>query len=397
METKEKTTNREQALQERMKAETKRIVGELCQLYSPEMKDQLEQAYLETVTGDPEKASKLLLDVQAVKETDDIRFLQAVAYIRGEHFDDARALLLQINENEPNSPQVLTHLAHVEFAQRRYKKAVKYFEKVHAKQMQDFNYMFEYAVSLMRSGREQKARNVFMHIIEYVEQNDVLINEFLMCDVYGFILEIDLRQKNGKFQNDTKRFSSFLDKVTLDPRAEQSMCRIIVTLSTFMDSKWVQPLFLNLINMIQKKNCLNTESAQECLHSGFTSWESYQYMYDSKLSKITAAFLSRDYTRNSQPVENERSAMIDQLSSEWNMSEYTISHPEELAYVKEKYPYTYEDNRTLIDEILRDPGSVQSRIEKLLLSLTNSTSLFDVHMAMKQDYDGFCKHFGVQQ
>ena len=72
--------------------------------------------------------------------------------------------------------------------------------------MQDFNYMFEYAVSLMRSGREQKARNVFMHIIEYVEQNDVLINEFLMCDVYGFILEIDLRQKNGKFQNDTKRF-----------------------------------------------------------------------------------------------------------------------------------------------------------------------------------------------
>ena len=82
METKEKTTNREQALQERMKAETERIVGELCQLYSPEMKDQLEQAYLETVTGDPEKASKLLLDVQAVKETDDIRFLQAVAYIR---------------------------------------------------------------------------------------------------------------------------------------------------------------------------------------------------------------------------------------------------------------------------------------------------------------------------
>ena len=66
---KEKTTNREQALQERMKAETERIVGELCQLYSPEMKDQLEQAYLETVTGDPEKASKLLLDVQAVKET----------------------------------------------------------------------------------------------------------------------------------------------------------------------------------------------------------------------------------------------------------------------------------------------------------------------------------------
>lgn len=57
--------------------------------------------------------------------------------------------------------------------------------------------------------------------------------------------------------------------------------------------------------------------------------------------------------------------------------------------MKEKYPYTYEDNRTLIDEILRDPGSVQSRIEKLLLSLTNSTSLFDVHMAMKQDYDGF--------
>ena len=204
METKEKTTNREQALQERMKAETERIVGELCQLYSPEMKDQLEQAYLETVTGDPEKASKLLLDVQAVKETDDIRFLQAVAYIRGEHFDDARALLLQINENEPNSPQVLTHLAHVEFAQRRYKKAVKYFEKVHAKQMQDFNYMFEYAVSLMLSGREQKARNVFMHIIEYVEQNDVLVSEFLMCDVYGFILEIDLRQKNGKFQNDTK-------------------------------------------------------------------------------------------------------------------------------------------------------------------------------------------------
>ena len=204
METKEKTTNREQALQERMKAETERIVGELCQLYSPEMKDQLEQAYLETVTGDPEKASKLLLDVQAVKETDDIRFLQAVAYIRGEHFDDARALLLQINENEPNSPQVLTHLAHVEFAQRRYKKAVKYFEKVHAKQMQDFNYMFEYAVSLMLSGREQKARNVFMHIIEYVEQNDVSVSEFLMCDVYGFILEIDLRQKNGKFQNDMK-------------------------------------------------------------------------------------------------------------------------------------------------------------------------------------------------
>ena len=198
METKEKTTNREQALQERMKAETERIVGELCQLYSPEMKDQLEQAYLETVTGDPEKASKLLLDVQAVKETDDIRFLQAVAYIRGEHFDDARALLLQINENEPNSPQVLTHLAHVEFAQRRYKKAVKYFEKVHAKQMQDFNYMFEYAVSLMLSGREQKARNVFMHIIEYVEQNDVSVSEFVMY--MGLFWKLTCGRKTESFK-----------------------------------------------------------------------------------------------------------------------------------------------------------------------------------------------------
>lgn len=397
MEAAENTVNREQVLQERMKEEKDRVVGELCQLYPSDMKDQLERAYLETVTGDPKKASELLLDILHVRETEDVRFLLAIAYIRGERFDDAKKLLLQINEDQPNIPHVLTHLGHVEFAQGRFKKAAKYFEQVYSIQSYDINYMFEFGVSLMRSGRDQKARNVLERIIDHVERSNVMISEFLMCDVYGFVLEIDARLKNGKFEADAKRFGACLDQMTMTPQAEESMKRIIVTLSMFMRYKWFQPQFYTFITMIQKKDLLKDESAQKCLLSAFSAWESYQYVSDPKVSEITAAFLSSDITRNPKLAQREENAMIDQLGSEWNMSEYARSHPQELDYVKEKYPYSYEENRTLIENIQRDTSSVQARIEKLLLSLSGGNSLFEIHMMMKQDYDALCRKLGIHQ
>lgn len=182
----------------------------------------------------------------------------------------------------------------------------------------------------------------------------------------------------------------------MTPEMQDDLAENIVYFCSLMSNKWYRPLFLEFISYIRDKGFFTEEDALITLASAFSSWESYYYHEDSRISALMETYLNagheRKYSRVNMLLEEERDAIeVKALAYDWYMCRYAAKHPEEIDYVREHYPHSYEDNRDFWEKARNDAEKTAAEVLDKLYEYARNTSRQELEESMNDAYKKACE------
>lgn len=345
---------------------------EVAMKYPFHMQINVMEAYQAAEEENFEKVETLcrtLLDCAVMPE---IQRLLGVSYLMQGKMQMAEKAFSDLTKAAPEVEDYHIHHALANIELRRFEEVADELEKIYPLQEYHPLYYTCYGECLQQLGRRKQSREMFYKEVEFFAETGTVVSPVILDGAFENLLMLDVTLGNGKYPDDIRIYYDFLNQIEMTEEMQNHLASNIAAFSTMMNIKWYQPLFLELITYVKSKGFLSEPGAQETLDSGFTSWESYHYHEDRRISAFTETFLNSSHQqRYEEPglfSEGEHSRIqIAALTYNWYMCLYAPMHIEEIDYLREQYPYTYADNRTLFEKIQKDAqGTAEEVLDELL-------------------------------
>lgn len=362
------------------------------------MQDTVREAFQAADEEDFEEAEALCRKLLEYQEAEDIRMLLGVCYFRQDKMERAEQVFQELVRGYPDTEQYRIYLGMTYHARGDYYEAVKELERLDPLSTYRPLFYTSYGDSLQQIGRVKQSREAFRREVEFFEKTGVIHSDIMLDGAFQNLLHLDITLANGKYPEDVELYFDFLDQVEMTEDMQECLSVNIVYFSTMMSNKWYRPLFLEFVTRIRDKGYLKRKESLEVLESAFTSWESYGYHEDRRVSALMESYLEavheRKYTLQEIKGFKEEADRIEvtALTYCWYMCQYAEEHPEEIDYIREAYPHTYADNAEFFRKILKDPAGTAEKIEKKLQRYTRKkTSRKELRESLFHVYEKACE------
>lgn len=214
----------------------------------------------------------------------------------------------------------------------------------------------------------------------------------MLARVYPKLLRADVEESNQRYQEDLEAYYAFLDTVVMNDLMQEYLIETLARLWELMGNTWFRPLLHEFVDHIKEKGYLTDEVYQKTLESAYASMESYKYFEDSRVSLLMKNVFKTAYdmTYVMQEAKTEETATtmkIDGLTHRWYLSQYYQGHEEEMAYVAEAYPSSYELIANVVEDIKNDATKLaKDTLEELMKHVVAGTSMEQLQKLLESSY-----------
>lgn len=362
------------------------------------MQDTVREAFQAADEEDFEEAEDLCRKLLEYQEAEDIRMLLGVCYFRQEKMERAEQVFQELVRGYPDTEQYRIYLGIAYHARGDFYEAVKELERLDPLSTYHPFFYTSYGDSLQQIGRMKQSREAFRREVDFFEKTGIIPSDIMLDGAFQNLLHLDVVLANGKYPEDVESYFDFLDQVEMTEDMQECLSVNIVYFSTMMSNKWFRPLFLEFVTRIRDKGYLKKKESLEVLESAFTSWESYGYHEDRRVSALMESYLEavheRKYTLQEVKgfKEEENRIEVTALTYCWYMCQYAAEHLEEIDYIREAYPHSYADNAEFFQKVLKDPSGTAEKIEKKLQRYTRKkTSRKELRESLFRVYKKACE------
>lgn len=355
------------------------------------MRESVKEAFQAAEENQYEKAEGIcckLLDYAPVSE---IRTLLGSCYFAHGHFQSACLVFSDLVQDYPEEKEYRVYYGVTNHALGRYEEAVKELGSLYPLSEYRPFYYTSYGDSLQQTGRLKQSCDVFREEAAFFKKTGTIVSADMLDGAFQNLLYLDITLGNGKYPEDITLYYDFLNQVEMTQEMQENLAGNIVYFCGLMSNKWYRPLFLEFISYIRDKGFLTDEDALVTLASAFSSWESYSYHEDNRVSAIMECYLSANHSRKYSEFdmlpEGERDEIEARaLAYEWYMCQYAAEHLEEIDYVRENYPYSYGDNKDFLEKARNDGEKTAEKVLDKLCGYARNTSRREVEESLHYAY-----------
>lgn len=362
--------------------------------YPAEMQSDVRNAFQAAGAGEFDKSTQFCLKLLEYKPDAEIRMLLGTNYFMQAKLWEARNVFSDLTQDYPGEERYLIYMGMTDHGLGRFKEAVKELGSLYPLKVYRPFFYTSYGDSLLQLGRLKQSRSAFYKEAAFFKQTGIIVSPVMLDGAFENLLYLDITLGNGKYPEDIKLYNDFLERIEMTEEMQDCLAGNIVYFCELMRNKWYRPLFLDFITHIREKGYLKGGDFSGTLDSAFASWESFQYHEDYRVNSLMETYLAASYERKySQPEGFSEDDMIEKtaLTYEWYMCQYAPGHPKEIDYIKEKYPYTYEDNRAFFEKVKNNPENTAEEILDKLLSYMQDTSGEEFAQSMHLAYQRACE------
>lgn len=357
------------------------------------LQENVRKAFRLAEEQDYERAAELccrILDEDAEKP--EIRYLLGICYFSQSKLEAAAIVLADLVEEYPEEDEYRCLLGITYHAMGVYGEAEKLLRSVYSPEEYRPFYFTSYGDSLQAVGKIQESRDIFYQEVEHYKKTGKILSKEMLDGAFQNLLYLDVKLGNRKYQEDLAIYFHFLDEVEMTEKMQDYLGSTVVYLSTLMQNKWYLPLFLELITYIERKGFFTTDEAKMRLASAYLAWESYAFHDDGRISKVTETFLNRVYDTkytilDADSEEMKNDILADMLICRYHMCRYVPSHMEELEYVREVYPHSYECCREELETISADPETAAEETLAHLQRIEKGWTLEERREMLQEEYE----------
>lgn len=344
---------------------------------------------------DYEKSAEIccrLLDYTADPE---IQMLLGTCYLMQGKMELAQMVFTDLETIYPGEERYLIYLGITYHALGMYEEAVKKLQGLYPLKIYRPFYYTTYGDCLQQIGRLKQSRDAFYEEAARFEKTGAIISESMLDGAFENLLYLDITLGNGKYAEDIKLYYDFLDQAEMTGEMQRDLAGNIVYFCSLMSNKWYRPLFKEFITHIRDRGYLTEAEPLRTLDSAFSSWESYQYHEDPRISPLMETYLESSHARSySEPDEDEderKRIEATALSYDWYMCQYAPEHLSELDYVEERYPQTYKNNREFFGKVKSDPHGTEEEVLDKLLPYARTMSRQEFIRSLQRTYQKACE------
>ncbi len=351
----------------------------LIRQYALPLQEKLREAICSAAEEDWERSIELCTEILDRDDTKPAaRELLGWNYFVTGRVDTAYQVFKKLNEDFPNVADYETDLGIASHAVGEYRDAAELLGRHFSEEEDNPFFYTSYGDALGRLGRKQESREVFYGMIrKYIQSGDIL-EPIALDGAFQNVLVLDIELCNGQAEKDTEQYLHFLDEVEMTEELQDYLADNIAYLSTFMECRWYRPLFLKMLTAVEEKGFLTGSSLEDVIESGYCAWESYEYVYDKKISRMLSTYFAACHKRAYEIAyvgdEEYKKIRLTEKTYEWYLCQYIPDHPEELAYAAEKYPHVCGLSGEFLNKLQKDPKEYGDRLlEELYSYAVNST------------------------
>lgn len=360
------------------------------------MRDRVKDVFQATEEKQYEKAEGICCELLDYAPVPEIQMLLGTCYFVQGKMPVARQVFSDLLHDHPEEKEYRIYYGMTEHALGRYEEAVKELGSVYPLSEYYPFYYTSYGDSLQQIGRLKQSCDIFREEAVFFKKTGTIVSAGMLDGAFQNLLYLDIVLGNGKYPEDIVLYYDFLNQVEMTPEMQDDLAGNIVYFCSLMSNKWYRPLFLEFISYIRDKGFLTKEDAMLTLASAFSSWESYSYHEDSRLSALMETYLNashrRKYSKIDMLLEEEQDEIdVTALTYDWYMCRYAAEYPEELDYVRNHYPYSYEDNRDFLEMIKDDAEITAAEVLDKLYAYARNTSRREFEESMNYAYKKACE------
>lgn len=353
-------------LSEKKDEEFSEEIERVAKQYPIFLQGKVKEAFQSAEEEEYERAVELCCELMDELVVPEIHMLMGISEFMQGNMELACGIFHDLTTINPDNTECRIYQGMTEHALRRYKEAVKTLSGLYPLSVYRPFYYISYGDSLLQIGKKKQGRDVFRREVDFFEETGKIVADWMLDGAFENLLYLDVILGNGKYPEDIKLYYEFLDQVEMTEDMQKCLAGNIVYFCDLMSNKWYRPLFLELITYIRDKGFLTSADTLETLASAFSSWESFEYHDDRKVSAILEDYLNSAHAKRYSESFMEDQEMIEAqaLTYSWYMCQYIPGHLEEIDYLKEKYPYSYAYNAELFEKIQSDAKDTAEKIEK---------------------------------
>lgn len=217
--------------------------------------------------------------------------------------------------------------------------------------------------------------------------------KIMLARVYPKLLEQDIYDNNMRYKEDVEAYYAFLDTITMNELVRDYIVETIAKMCELMGEEGYRPIYMDFVRTIEEKGYLPKEEYGETIESAYASFESGMYFSDSKVSLIMKNVLKSGYDRAyvSAGIDNEdkkRKMEIDIYTNLFYLTKYYEGHEEEIDYIRETYPHSYNNIDADIQAIKDNREvAVEGIMNELVKFLSKNMDRDGLYKAMDKAYD----------
>ena len=265
---------------------------------------------------------------------------------------EAQEYLEEAAAKDPDNQYTVISLGQAYQSQKKYRDAVRVFEKIDPPADYHPFYFTAYGDCLEQLGQLRKARDTFRKEGTRWEETRQVVSMEVIDGCFVRVLYLDAVLAAMETEVDIGVYEHFLSLVPMDAAMQERVARNISYLSTALTVRTFREPFRSLVREIEARGYLMDSEKDYIIENAYRSVESYEYHEDNAISAMMESFLScesRAAVTGDEDLDNNDK--LTTLSYEWYMTRYLENHGEELMYVAEKYPHTYIRIVTFLDQL----------------------------------------------
>ena len=317
------------------------------------IREQMRQALYREYDGDYAAQEKLCREMlEAVPGNADVLSMLGRCLMAQDRNEEAQGYLEEAAEKDPDNLYTAISLGQVYRSRKKYRDAVRVFEKIDPPADYHPFYFTAYGDCLENLGQLQRARDTYRKEVTRWEETRQVVSPDIIDGCFVRVIYLDGVLAAMETEVDIGVYERFLSFAPMDAAMQERLARNISYLSTALTVRTFRKPFWDLVREIEERGYLLDSEHYYIIENAYRSVESYEYHEDNAISAMMESFLScesRAAVTGNETVDNNDK--LTALSYEWYMTRYLESHGDELMYVAEKYPHTYVRIVTFLDQL----------------------------------------------
>lgn len=251
----------------------------------------------------------------------------------------------------------------------------------------------EDALEMEDEGRYDKAAAICKEILDSEIGKDNEKVKLTLARMYPKLLEMDICDANKQYQNDVAEYFAFLDGLTMNDLIQEYVVETLAKLCELLDNEWFVPLFKEFVETVDKNGYLNREEYDRTVESAYCSYESVLYYNDARIPHIMKRILKSGFDKNFSldGLKSEvsvNSMKLEIATNDYYLCKYYENNREELDYIKETYPHSYDLILPVLKEYAEEPEeTLRLIIQKLMCFAAEGIDEDKLTLAMNRSYN----------
>lgn len=243
------------------------------------------------------------------------------------------------------------------------------------------------------NGYYEKAKDICDEILATEEGSNLEQVKIILARLFPRVLENDIYDTNKRYQQHVDEYYKFLDSITMNDTMQEYIVETLARLCELLENEWYRPLFREFVGTIEKKGYLNNEEYRKTLDSAYASVESTLYFEDSRVGIIMKNVLKSGYDRayvleTIEEKDKKHKMELDICTNLFYLCRYYEGNEEEIEYIREAYPHSYESIEKDIEEVKSDKDrKTEQIIDRLSQYASDNVDREGLVSAMNRAYE----------